>query len=100
MEIEDTEFATQVDAEAEKSVLANSIVRSLRAMLDAELLATLLTATKEATIDMAKAASQDELTVARLKLGKEVAKLESLVDAKTLGVSANRQMIILSAEAY
>lgn len=100
LEIEDTEFATQVMAEAEKSRLANSIVQSIYAMFDAEMLKTLLSATNEATIDMSKATTQDALTVARLKLGQEVAKLESMIDAKTLGVDASRQMILLSPAAH
>lgn len=100
LEIEDTEFATQVMAEAEKSRLANSIVQSIYAMFDAEMLKTLLSATTEATVDMSKGTTQDALTTARLKLGQEVAKLESMVDAKTLGVDASRQMIILSPAAH
>lgn len=100
LEIEDTEFATQVMADAEKSRLVSSIVQSIYGLYDAELLATLNKATTTATIDISKATTQDELTVARLKLGQEVAKLESTVDAKTLGVPTNRQMIFLSPAAH
>lgn len=102
-EIEDTEFATQIEAEAEKTRVANSIVSSMVAQLDAEILDTLL---KKASQDngievgLTSGDTQDLLAVARLKLGDVIADNESLVDAKTLGVPATRQMVILSPKAY
>ena len=106
-EIEDTEFATQVLADAEKSRVANSIVQSMMAQLDAEMLTLLKetveagAATQVASIGFTSAtADQDALATSRLKFGRVIAENESLIDAKTLGVPSVRQMAILSPVAY
>lgn len=102
-EIEDTEFASQVEADAEKARVAGSIVSSMMAQLDAEILNTFKTAAGlvSETVDFTKAAAtQDDLAKSRLSLGDVIAENESLIDAKTLGVPSIRQLVILSPKAY
>lgn len=104
-EMEDTEFASQVLADAEKTRVANSIVQSIMAQLDAEIIKGMLTAAEAAgntkAVDFTKAtATQDNLASSRLALGDVIAENESLIDAKTLGVPNTRQMSILSPLAY
>lgn len=105
-EIEDTEFASQVLADAEKTRIANSIVQSMMAQLDAEILKVFKDTTDKKAAQVSKtgltkaAATQDDLASARLSLGDVIAENESLIDAKTLGVPSVRQMVILSPKAY
>lgn len=101
-EIEDMAFNTQVEAAAEKARLANSMVQSMMAQLDAEILSTMITDASgtAAVTGLSPAADQDALATARLHLGDAVAENESLIDAKTLGVSAKRQLTILTPKAY
>lgn len=104
-EIEDTEFASQIEADAEKTRVANSMVQSIMAQLDAEIIETIRAAAETATntvaVDFSKAAAtQDDLAKSRLALGDVIAVNESLVDAKTLGVPSIRQMVMLSPLAY
>ncbi len=106
-EIEDTEFASQVLADAEKTRLANSMVQSMMAQLDAEILDTLKTTVeadttkgKVSTVGFTVAKSQDGLADCRLLLGDVIADNESLIDAKTLGVPSVRQILIMSPKSY
>ena len=104
-ELEDTEFASQVLADAEKTRVANSIVQSMMAQLDAEIIEVIRAAAETAgntnAIDMTAAApTQDGLAVSRMLLGDVIAKNEGLIDAKTLGVPSTRQLVLLSPVAY
>ncbi len=105
-EIEDTEFATQVLADAEKTRVANSIVQSMMAQLDAEAFITMKGAVDSKAdqvkvVDFTKSgATQDSLANSRIALGDVIAENESIIDAKTLGVPSIRQLAILSPLAY
>lgn len=106
LEIEDTEFATQVLADAEKSRVANSMVQSMMAQLDAEAFKVMKdaveagAATQVSKVGFTTAADQDALATSRLLLGDVIADNESLIDAKTLGVPSIRQMVIGSPKMY
>lgn len=106
MEIEDTEFATQVLADAEKSRVANSIVQSMMAQLDAEAFMVMKDAVEAGVaeqvvkVGFTTAADQDALATARMLTGDVIAENESIIDAKTLGVPSIRQMIIGSPKFY
>ena len=75
------------------------------AQLDAEILDTLVKAAENGggaqTVDITKAdVTQNDLAASRIALGDIIADNESIIDAKTLGVDATRQMVILSPKAY
>ena len=105
LEFEDMEFATQELANAEKSRVAGSIVQSMMAQLDAEILETIRAGAESASntsvIDFTKSgASASDLATSRMSLGDVIAGNESLIDAKTLGVPSIRQIVLLSPVAY
>lgn len=100
-EFEDMAFATQVLAEQEKARIANSMVAGITAHLDLEFLDLLNgTAVAPVATGFEVAADQNALATSRLKLGDVVATLESTLSPHELGVSASRQVIVLSPKAY
>lgn len=100
-EFEDMAFATQVLAEEEKARVAASMVAGITAHLDMEFLSLLKTsAVTPVVTGFEVAADQDALATSRLKLGDVIATVESTVSTHELGVSAARQVVILSPKAY